>query len=40
MENVVCTPNIGYVSREEWGVRLSDVFDQIDSPPNGTPINV
>ena len=40
MENVVCTPHIGSVTREEWQVRFSDVFDQINSPPDGTPINV
>jgi phosphoglycerate dehydrogenase-like enzyme len=40
MENVVCRPHIGSVSREERGVRFSDIFDQINSCPDGTPINV
>jgi D-3-phosphoglycerate dehydrogenase / 2-oxoglutarate reductase len=29
MANVVCTPHIGYVSREEYEVQFSDIFDQI-----------
>jgi D-3-phosphoglycerate dehydrogenase len=31
MDNVVCTPHIGYVSREEWEVQFADVFDQINA---------
>jgi D-3-phosphoglycerate dehydrogenase / 2-oxoglutarate reductase len=40
MENVVCTPHIGYVTREEYEVQFSDVFDQIVAYAAGTPINV
>ena len=40
MPNVVCTPHIGYVSREEYEVQFSDVFDQINAYAAGTPINV
>jgi len=40
MENVVCTPHIGYVTREEWEVQFSDVFDQINAFAAGSPINV
>ncbi len=40
MENVVCTPHIGYVTREEWQVQFSDVFDQINAFEAGSPINV
>jgi D-3-phosphoglycerate dehydrogenase / 2-oxoglutarate reductase len=40
MERVVCTPHIGYVTREEWDVQFSDIFDQINAYTNGTPINV
>jgi D-3-phosphoglycerate dehydrogenase len=40
MENVVCTPHIGYVTREEYEVQFSDVFDQIVAYAGGTPINV
>ena len=29
MPNVVCTPHIGYVSREEYEVQFADIFDQI-----------
>jgi len=40
MDNVVCTPHIGYVSRDEWEVQFSDVFDQINAYAAGTPTNV
>jgi D-3-phosphoglycerate dehydrogenase len=40
MENVVCTPHIGYVTREEYELQFSDVFDQIVAYAAGTPINV
>jgi len=40
MDNVVCTPHIGYVTREEWELQFSDIFDQINAYAAGTPINV
>jgi D-3-phosphoglycerate dehydrogenase len=40
MENVVCTPHIGYVTREEWELQFADIFDQINAFASGTPINV
>jgi D-3-phosphoglycerate dehydrogenase / 2-oxoglutarate reductase len=40
MDNVICTPHIGYVTRDEWEVQFSDVFDQINSFAEGTPTNV
>ena len=40
MENVVCTPHIGYVTSEEWDVQFSDIFDQINAYADGAPINV
>jgi D-3-phosphoglycerate dehydrogenase len=40
MDNVICTPHIGYVTREEWESQFSDVFDQINAYEAGTPINV
>jgi D-3-phosphoglycerate dehydrogenase len=40
MPNVVCTPHIGYVSREEYEVQFSDIFDQIAAYAADTPINV
>ena len=40
MDNVVCTPHIGYVSREEYELQFSDIFDQIVAYALGSPINV
>jgi D-3-phosphoglycerate dehydrogenase / 2-oxoglutarate reductase len=40
MDQVVCTPHIGYVSREEYEVQFSDIFDQITAYAAGAPINV
>jgi len=40
MENVVCTPHIGYVTRDEYEIQFSDVFDQITAYAAGAPINV
>jgi D-3-phosphoglycerate dehydrogenase len=40
MPNVVCTPHIGYVTREEYEAQFVDIFDQITAYAAGTPINV
>jgi D-3-phosphoglycerate dehydrogenase len=40
MHNVVCTPHIGYVTRDEYEIQFSDIFDQITAYAAGTPINV
>ena len=40
MDNVVCTPHIGYVSRDEWELQFADIFDQINAYAAGSPINV
>jgi D-3-phosphoglycerate dehydrogenase len=40
MPNVVCTPHLGYVSRDEYEIQFSDIFDQIVAYAAGTPINV
>jgi D-3-phosphoglycerate dehydrogenase / 2-oxoglutarate reductase len=40
MDNVVCTPHIGYVTREEYDLQFSDVFDQIVAYGEGRPTNV
>jgi D-3-phosphoglycerate dehydrogenase len=40
MDNVICTPHVGYVTVEEWEVQFSDIFDQITSFASGTPTNV
>src|SRR5262245_23801607 len=39
-ENVVCTPHIGYVTRDEYEIQFTDIFDQIVAYAAGTPINV
>jgi D-3-phosphoglycerate dehydrogenase / 2-oxoglutarate reductase len=40
MDNVVATPHIGYVTREEYELQFTDIFDQVVAFTNGTPINV
>ena len=40
MDNVVCTPHIGYVTREEWELQFADIFDQVNAFAAGAPINV
>jgi D-3-phosphoglycerate dehydrogenase len=40
MENVVCTPHIGYVTRDEFEIQFSEIFDQINAFAAGKPINV
>jgi D-3-phosphoglycerate dehydrogenase len=40
MPNVVCTPHIGYVTREEYDLQFSDIFDQILAYAAGSPIHV
>jgi D-3-phosphoglycerate dehydrogenase len=40
LDNVVCTPHIGYVTREEYEIQFSDIFDQINAYAAGHPINV
>jgi len=40
MDNVICTPHIGYVTRDEYEVQFSDIFDQIVSYAAGKPTNV
>jgi D-3-phosphoglycerate dehydrogenase / 2-oxoglutarate reductase len=40
MENVVCTPHIGYVSRDEYEIQFADIFDQITAYATGAPMNV
>ena len=40
MANVVCTPHIGYVSRDEYEIQFNDIFDQITAYATGAPINV
>jgi len=40
MDNVVCTPHIGYVTREEYEVQFADIFDQVVAYAAGAPINM
>ena len=40
MDSVVCTPHIGYVTRDEYEIQFGDVFDQIVAYAAGTPVNV
>jgi D-3-phosphoglycerate dehydrogenase len=40
MDNVVCTPHIGYVTRDEYEIQFSDIFDQVTAYAAGKPINV
>jgi D-3-phosphoglycerate dehydrogenase len=40
LDNVVCTPHIGYVTRDEYEIQFSDIFDQVNAYVAGSPINV
>jgi D-3-phosphoglycerate dehydrogenase / 2-oxoglutarate reductase len=40
MPNVVATPHIGYVSRDEYEIQFSDIFDQIVAYAAGSPTNI
>jgi D-3-phosphoglycerate dehydrogenase / 2-oxoglutarate reductase len=39
-EQVIATPHIGYVTREEYETQFTDIFDQILAFAAGRPINV
>jgi D-3-phosphoglycerate dehydrogenase len=40
MPNVVCTPHLGYVTREDHEIAFAEIFDQINAYVAGKPINV
>ena len=40
MDNVVCTPHLGYVERDGLEAMFGTIFDQMLAYANGTPINV
>ncbi|CAF1375755.1 unnamed protein product [Adineta ricciae] len=40
MDNVICTPHIGYVSTDEYEIQFTDIFEQILAYAQGTPIHV
>ena len=40
MPNVVCTPHIGFVTKEEFDLQFGDIFDQIVAYERGEPIHM
>ncbi len=40
LPNVICTPHIGYVTRDEYELQFTDIFNQIVAFAAGDPINV
>jgi len=40
LPNAICTPHIGYVTREEYDLQFADIFDQIVAFAAGAPINM
>lgn len=40
MDNVICTPHIGYVTREDYQTQFHDIFEQIQAYQAGAPIHV
>ncbi len=40
MDNVVCTPHLGYVAREDLEAMFGTIFDQVLAYERGEPINV
>jgi D-3-phosphoglycerate dehydrogenase / 2-oxoglutarate reductase len=40
MDNAICTPHIGYVTREEFDLQFGEIFDQINAYAAGAPTNV
>ena len=40
MDNMICTPHIGYVTREEYELQFTDIFEQVVEFAAGNPINV
>jgi D-3-phosphoglycerate dehydrogenase len=40
LDNLICTPHIGYVTHEEYEIQFTDIFAQIVSYAAGKPINV
>jgi D-3-phosphoglycerate dehydrogenase len=40
IDNAICTPHIGYVSRDEYEIQFADIFDQIVAYARGAPTNV
>lgn len=40
LDNVICTPHIGYVTRDDWEIQFSGIFDQVNAFAAGQPVNV
>ena len=40
MPNAICTPHLGYVTREDHEIAFAEIFDQINAYVAGKPINV
>lgn len=40
LPNIICTPHIGYVTRDEYQLQFTDIFAQIVAFCRGEPINV
>ena len=40
LDDVVCTPHLGYVTVDEWELQFADVFDQINAFAAGRPVHV
>ena len=40
MANVVCTPHVGYVSRDEYELQFHDIFEQIQAFVAGRPMHM
>jgi D-3-phosphoglycerate dehydrogenase / 2-oxoglutarate reductase len=40
IDNAICTPHIGYVTRDDFEIQFSEIFDQIVAYAHGTPTNV
>ena len=40
MPNVICTPHLGYVTKDEYEIQFTDIFDQILAYAAGNPTNI
>jgi D-3-phosphoglycerate dehydrogenase len=40
LDNALCTPHLGYVTREEWEMQFTGIFNQINAFESGAAINV
>ncbi|MEI6317865.1 MAG: D-2-hydroxyacid dehydrogenase family protein [Pseudomonadota bacterium] len=40
MDNVVCSPHVGYVTRDRFEIMFDSAFEQVDAFARGEPVNV